>query len=50
MMVEKKLVAIGNEEQKFSNLGDAISVFIASSSKKDRELRLYTEKAEFEMG
>ena len=49
-MVEKKLYGMGNEELKFANLSDAISVFIASSSKKERELKLQLEKVEFEMG
>ena len=48
-MVEKKLQTMGNEDLKFGNLSDAISVFIASSSKKERELRLQLEKVEFEM-
>ena len=48
-MLEKKLQTMGNEDLKFGNLSDAISVFIASSSKKEREVRLQLEKVEFEM-
>lgn len=36
IMVEKRLSAFGSEQGEFSNLGDAISVLLANTSKKER--------------
>ena len=44
MMVEKKLHSMGSEELKFTNLSDALSVYLAGSSKKERELKMQLEK------
>jgi uncharacterized protein (DUF3084 family) len=41
--------AMTNEELKFNNLGDAITVFLTNCSKKERELKLHSEKVEYEV-
>ena len=49
IMVEKKLALFGSEPGEFTNLGDAISVLLANTSKKERELKMQQERLEFEL-
>ena len=46
-MIQKK---IGNEEGlKFANLSEAITIFMSNASKKEREIKMFADKLQFEL-